>query len=358
MKFALLALLLPIYGAPAGVSIHLEGGAFQVEGWHADREPAQGWGSIFDVYVDSGAPVPPMFGSYSVDRGKLIFRPQFPLTAGVRYRAVFHAPGTETVEASFKQPLPPAGPPARVAAVYPSADVLPANQLKFYVYFSEPMQSGSVWAKIHLLDENGQPVALPFLEIEPELWDRDFKRLTILFDPGRIKRGVLPRERMGPALIPGKRYTLAIGRGLLDARGNPLAQAFRKQFTAGPEERRSIDPKHWKVTEPQAGTLDPLKADFGRPLDYALLQHAFKIASVPGAAMIARHETEWSYRPTEPWKAGEYRLIVDMALEDLAGNRIGRPFDVDLLHDPAPRIVKQSASLVFRVRRGSAAKIR
>jgi hypothetical protein len=40
---------------------------------------------------------------------------------------------------------------------------------------------------------------------------------------------------------------------------------------------------------------------------------------------------------------------VDMALEDLAGNRIGRPFDVDTMTNPTERITKQSTSLSFRI---------
>ena len=40
---------------------------------------------------------------------------------------------------------------------------------------------------------------------------------------------------------------------------------------------------------------------------------------------------------------------VDMALEDLAGTRIGRPFDVDTMTNPTERITKQSATLTFRI---------
>jgi hypothetical protein len=47
-------------------------------------------------------------------------------------------------------------------------------------------------------------------------------RLTLFIDPGRIKRGVLPLEEVGPALEEGKRYTLMIDRDLKDGTGNPL----------------------------------------------------------------------------------------------------------------------------------------
>ena len=69
-----------------------------------------------------------------------------------------------------------------------------------------------------------------------------------------------------------------------------------------------------------------------------------------GASSVERGEAQWSFQPAEAWKAGDYKLIINMALEDLAGNRIGRPFDVDTIDSPAERITKQMTSLSFRVR--------
>lgn len=42
------------------------------------------------------------------------------------------------------------------------------------------------------------------LAIKEELWSSDGKRLTILFDFGRIKRGVSTNRRQGPALEKGR----------------------------------------------------------------------------------------------------------------------------------------------------------
>jgi hypothetical protein len=35
-------------------------------------------------------------------------------------------------------------------------------------------------------------------------------------------------------------------------------------------------------------------------------------------------------RASQPWQAGNYQLVVDGALEDLAANKIGQLFDMDL----------------------------
>lgn len=48
-------------------------------------------------------------------------------------------------------------------------------------------------------------------------------RLTLIIDPGRIKRGARPLEELGPALKAGKKYTLAIGREWRDGRGSGAA---------------------------------------------------------------------------------------------------------------------------------------
>src|SRR5206468_7419721 len=100
--------------------------------------------------------------------------------------------------------------------------------LKLYIYFSTPMRKGESWRHIRLLREDGTPEPYPFLELDQELWDRDQLRFTVLFDPGRIKRGLASLAEARPALVEGRRYTLAIDRQWLDGRGEPLEEEFSK----------------------------------------------------------------------------------------------------------------------------------
>jgi hypothetical protein len=145
------------------------------------------------------------------------------------------------VEKFFDGPAPASHAATRVTRVYPSGAVLPANQLKLYIYFSAPMQRGGVWSHIHLLDDAHRSVNLAFLEIDQELWDAGNQRLTVLFDPGRIKRRVAPEREIGPPILSGKRYTFQIDRDLPDAHGQPLAETWRKGFRGGrPSARGSI----------------------------------------------------------------------------------------------------------------------
>lgn len=348
IRSALAALLLLPAAAAAGIQIQMTGGAFQVTGWSAAAEPAEGWASIFAVYA-GGNDSPPMLGSYSVTRGALVFRPQWPIAAGLHLRAVFHPSGIAPVEAGFDTPKAAPAVATRIEQIYPSTDTLPANTLKLYIYFSAPMRRGEAWQHIKLLDEHGAAVELPFLEIDQELWDPTNTRLTVLFDPGRIKRGLLPLNESGPNIQEGRRYTLSIARDWLDAAGSPLAAAFKKPFHVMADEREPVEPAKWRIAAPKEGTADPLVVTFPRPLDYALLQHTITVSGVAGKVAVARGETEWRFTPDAPWKAGSYQLTVETSLEDLAGNRVGRPFDVDTFREVTRQIETPTVSVPFRI---------
>jgi hypothetical protein len=353
-RLALAALLLQLGIAAARIQIEMTGGAFQIIGWNGGVEPAAGWASIFAVYAGAGSirnDAPAMLGSYSVARGALVFHPRWPITAGMHVRAIFHPAGAAPVEAEFDIPKAAATAVTRIDHIYPSTDSLPANTLKLYIYFSAPMRRGEAWRHIQLLDENGAPVELPFLEIDQELWDPSNTRLTVLFDPGRIKRGLLPLNESGPNIQEGRRYTLSIAREWLDANGSPLAAPFTKPFHVVADEREPVDPAKWRIEAPAAGTSGPLTVTFPRPLDYALLQRTISVAGVAGKIAIARNETEWRFTPDGLWKPGAYVLTVDTSLEDLAGNRVGRAFDVDTFHEVTQQIQTQSVSVHFRIGR-------
>src|SRR5262249_7669743 len=80
---------------------------------------------------------------------------------------------------------------------------------------------------------------------------------------------------------------------------------------------------------------NPLIVDFPKPMDHALLGRLIWLVDargkkVEGKTRITNREERWEFRPSQPWDAGHYNLVVDAALEDLAGNSIGRPFEIDV----------------------------
>jgi len=335
------------------ISIQLEGNTFKVAGWTPPASaPAAGWPSLLTVRAGSGD-VPPMAGSYAVERGVLVFRPAYPLAAGVTYRATFQPPGGARIERTLEGPHVNATPVARVDHIYPSTDVLPGNELKAYIYFSTSMSRGEAAQHIHILDADGKPLNGVFLPGE-ELWDPKVQRLTVIFDPGRIKRGLTSNEKMGPPIADGKRYTLVIDREWKDARGVPMVDSFRKTFRGGPEDRHPPDPKQWRITAPKAGTSGALVVDFPEPMDYALLQRMIQVSDahgrIDGVVATDHNEMQWRFTPRAAWKPGAYRLVVDTAIEDLAGNHIGQPFDVDVFENVTEHITTRTIDLPFNVR--------
>ena len=304
-----------------------------------------------NVYVDAAGPdAPAVLGSTSVENGALVFRPRFPFRPGVKYRAVCNG-GAPVI---FEIPKPAAAPDAVVEHIYPSASVLPENQLKLYIHFSRPMSRGEAARRIALLDAKGRKLELPFLELEEELWDPEGKRLTLFFDPGRIKRGLVPHNEAGTPLEAGRRYTLVIDASWPDASGTPMREGARKTFTAGPADREPPDPGRWAVLPPRAGGREPLVLDFPEPLDNALLHRLLAVRGesgpVAGRIAVDREERRWSFVPDNPWIRGRYRIEVGTWLEDLAGNRIGKPFDVDVFERIQRRIETVAVPVRFEVR--------
>lgn len=331
------------------------------------RWQAEDWQQLFPVYaggsVSDGTDLPPMVGDYSIASGCIRFQPRFPVEPGITYRAVFRPsrlpqPAVQLpaeMVSTFRVPTPPRESSTVVTRIYPSANVLPENLLKFYVYFSAPMRRGHIYDHIRLLDQSGKPVDLPFLEIDEELWNAEMTRLTLFIDPGRIKRGVQPLEEVGPVLEEGKSYTLVIERGWQDATGVPLRESFRKPFRAGPPQREPIATGEWKVTPPVAGSVDEVWIRFPKPLDHALARRLIRVVdrkgqAVAGETSLGEDERRWSFVPEQAWAAGLYHIAVQTTIEDLAGNNIGKAFEVDLFENVERRVTNLTVSINFEVK--------
>jgi hypothetical protein len=317
---------------------------------------------VMQVFVgkDEDDALPPITGTTTPVGRMLRFTPRYPLAAGLDYRVrVDRAILNEDVDgmpvwtSTFSVPRPPAA-TTTITYVYPTSDQLPENHLKFYIHFSAPMSRGEAYEHVHLLDANGHELPAVFLELGEELWDPAMQRFTLLFDPGRVKRGLVPREELGAVLTAGRDYTLVIDGDWHDAHGQPLARGLRKPFHVTVADETPIDVKTWKLVAPPAASRDPLAVTFPEPLDHALLERVLHVTTangepIPGQIDVGEAETRWRFTPERPWSAGDYQLVVETTLEDLAGNAIGRAFDVDLFGPVTERIETDTVSLPFTV---------
>jgi hypothetical protein len=293
---------------------------------------------------------PALAGKYNLVKEGIDFRPQFPFQPGVKYRATFFPKSGRPVSSVLEIPLAKREPSTVVTEIYPTADVLPENLLKFYLYFSAPMSGGHIYEHIRLTEDGGKVVELPFLEIDEELWNPEMTRLTLFLDPGRIKRGVKPLEEIGAALQAGKRYTLGIDSSWIDATGTTLKRSFEKKFRVAEVDREAPDLAKWQIISPKVGTTDPLRVVFSDPMDHALALRMIFVDSVAGEKKLEEHERVWIFTPEKPWAAGSYRRRVQTTIEDLAGNNIGKPFEVDLFKDVQKRLTREVVERVFEVK--------
>ena len=72
-----------------------------------------------------------------------------------------------------------------------------------------------------------------FLNLDVEFWSADYRRYTVFLDPGRVKRGILPNEIFGRALVAGRRYTISVDAAWRDANGKPLEAPFTHVLHGG-----------------------------------------------------------------------------------------------------------------------------
>ena len=70
-----------------------------------------------------------------------------------------------------------------------------------------------------------------------------------------------------------------------------------------------------------------------------------------GDITLEKADTRWVFRPRDPWEPGDHHLIAQSILEDPAGNRIGRAFEIDMTKETAkavPEAVRVSFTIAER----------
>jgi hypothetical protein len=273
---------------------------------------------------------PAAAGRLVADGDDVCFVPRFPFLAGTEYEVEVdgNVVGTATCAARSASPAT-----TEVVAIRPTAATVPRNLLRCYVEFSAPMREGGA-VHVRLLDAEGAPLVGALLATEYELWDPERRRLTVLLDPARIKRGLVPHRTIGYPLREHTAVTLVVDAEFPDASGRPLRANATRTWNVVGDERRRVVPESWSVTSGPAGTMEPLTVEFDRPLDHGLVSRCLDIVDaagrVEGSIEVGPEARSWTFTPASPWRNAHYRLLVDPVLEDVAGNSVQRVFDRDL----------------------------
>ncbi len=304
---------------------------------------------VFPGTVVAAGSLPPMAGRLERDGADLCFVPRFAFLDGTSYTVTVEG----TPAAVLVRPRPERPAATEVTGIHPTAAEVPVNLLRFYVWFSAPMSEGYAAGHVRLARDDGSIIAGALLPAEHELWDASRRRLTVLLDPARIKRGLPGHQEAGYPLRPGEPFRLVVEDGFRDAQGLPLRVPAERRYEVGGEERRHVDPATWELAVPPAGTCEPLHVTFGRPLDHGLLARCLQVRGpdsklVDGTTQTGPGEQSWQLVPSRAWAAAVHQLIVEPVLEDLAGNSVSRVFDRDLTRlEDQPRPA-QPVTVVFR----------
>lgn len=305
---------------------------------------------LFRVYVGEQLPddatTPAIAGKYKVDANLITFKPRFDPPPGIVYTALFELKEfyelisrekpvgiPDRVQRTFEFPkLRPLTTKA-ISDIYPSGDTLPANLLRMYVYFEQPMGLANPHEHVWLLDETGQQVNTPFVEITEGLWNAHRTRLTLFFHPGRVKRGVGPNMTMGTVLTPGSHYELSFDPNWKDALGRLIGNADNKTFVVSSADRKMITPDAWQIHAPAPGTTEAMQVSWPQPLDHALAKRMIRVVGpdkeVSVIPTLYKEETQLKLIPSTPWESGTYFLEINPLLEDLAGNTPFHLFDTE-----------------------------
>lgn len=313
----------------------------ELAGWQDDPRAAQ---EVLQVFVGTEASGcedrVAIAGRYARAAGALTFTPAFGFVPGTDYVARIPRADGATEWVPFRLPVVASPSAAVVTDVFPSGHTLPENTLRFYLHFSTPMAPHAAFDHIALRDASGAIDDAAFMRFKQELWSEDRTRLTVLIDPGRIKREVATQVALGPALEAGKTYQLTVEGGWSSADGTSELAPYSRTFTVSSALRERPDVTRWQISSPCIGTREPLFLMFDRAFDRHRLRSSLTVVSgaphtLDGTVEIGRGERTWRFTPHEPWAGSDLRVVVDPTLEDIAGNNFQGLLD-SVVSDAAP----------------------
>jgi len=272
-----------------------------------------------------------VLGEYYIHDDVLLFRPVISFTRGLKYEIRV----SDKLVSEIEIPVDSTLKAPEVGAILPTSDTVPLNLLKIHILFSKPMQEGQSMDMIRVIRNRTDTIPSVFLDLQPELWNKERTMLTLWLDPGRIKTDLQPNKTLGLPLQLGASYQILIRKDWRNIEGIALANDYRQNFVVGKRDSLSPDIENWSIHAPKAATSEPLKIEFKEPLDYILLRNAVHITDdkgnvIDGDIETGSEEKVLVFIPNNVWNAGKYWVEVESRLEDLAGNNLNRLFDKDL----------------------------
>jgi len=149
------------------------------------------------INLHSSVAKTPILGDLINEATTVIFYPLIPLTPNLTYD-IYQG---NTLIDTLTIPLSAGVEAPIITAVYPAQDTVPENLLKMYFKFSKPMQEVRSLDYIKVYNTQNDSLIDVFLDLQPELWNKERTRLTLWLDPGRIKTESLLYRIMNTKLL-------------------------------------------------------------------------------------------------------------------------------------------------------------
>lgn len=240
----------------------------------------------------------------------------------------------DTLCKRFKTPLPIAktNEPSRVLAVYPLKDTLPANILLFHVFFSQPMvEDAQAYNYVHIINEKG--IQIPFAWRQKASWSDSGKQLILMVHPGRIKNGISYAKDAGPLFETGKFYTFVVNDSIKPLIPGTKVKAYSKKLYVMKDDHKLPQfISYTKVNKLKMNTRQNLSIAFNEPMDYGAVSIGLLVKDSKGNIIKGRfnpiNDSQWDFIPDQAWKKGDYQVMYNDYLADLASNHIDRAFEV------------------------------
>ncbi|WP_299252616.1 Ig-like domain-containing protein [uncultured Aquimarina sp.] len=290
----------------------------------------------------------PVLGKTLQTNEGILFIPIVPFGWNQKYTLVYN----HIIE-YFELTIPKNYESLSVTEVYPSTPILPSNILKLYIRFSKPINTASVYDHIRFINLAGDTLSRTILPLENPLISNDRKLLTLWIEPGRQKRGLGPNKQLG-RVFNKDTYRLIVTKDIKDSNGISMQKDFIHSFNIGNTDRIKPTIDDWKIDIPKINSISKLLVHCSEPMDYGSLQDNINIVDsntleVKGMWQLLEQETILSFQPKEPWKKGNYQILCNPEIEDLAGNNLSRLFDKEIKNGSNKESINQQYSLRFTI---------
>jgi hypothetical protein len=223
--------------------------------------------------------------------------------------------------------------------VFPSANEIPANLLRFHLRFDDVPDVFDISTAIRLVDAYDVVLDHVFLDLNEGLWSADGLTLTVMLHPGRIKTGLVASRNLGNAFREYDGYELQLRREHLPfSQGCSPSSASAtnewvciKRFTATPAVDTAIESQSLLLSLPSAHCFTPLSITFPRIVDRLAIENYVQLGHLTGAPLGAQIEIRDAERtidflPQHAWPSEPLILYFSRDFEDICGNRLSSAF--------------------------------